>query len=321
VKRRKANKEKLVHAFHTSIAFMDYLYGDVKPDEYVACYYEYARESESVWQAARERDERIKKGQSSTSAALCAFDALCRANFQLPPIRDFLLCKSFPKKDWNELRDDERREIMRFLPKSEVRSLPMDDLVTLQAVGILDKFKDLAEQSKPAIAEVPLGQVPEPMKLVEPMLQQMGAVYQAIFALDFSKSEKQLVEEFRVWLRISDHAALLTKHKIPKTGKTGWPRDRLKDLAAWRLFRELNNDWQAANDFANKHRRQRKAFRDAKSTADTPANEADLFGEEADAYKAKASALKYLADLMPNEFGQPDLAEAFAGLDKIAREG
>jgi len=308
---------KVPHKFHLSKTFMDYLHGgdgDVKPDTFAACFYEYTRESQKVWQAAKCRDELIKKGEYPITAALHALNDVYQADFFLPPIRDFLCCISFPKKDWNELSNNERQQIMHFLPTSEVRPLPMDDVLSLQDLRILGRFKSLAEKNRPEIKEVPPGQMPEPMKFVEPMLQQYGAVYHAIFALDFSKSEKRLMEEFRAWLRTPEHAALLKKYRRPKTGKTGTPLDRLKDLAAWRLYRECDNDWQTANDFADKHRKQRKHFRDAKKSG------ADLFGEQADAYKAKAAALKYLADLMPNEFRQADHSQVFAKLEKIAKD-
>jgi hypothetical protein len=49
-------------SFHSSRKFMDYLHGDVVPEEAeYACLYEYARESRSIWQTARDRDKPLKR--------------------------------------------------------------------------------------------------------------------------------------------------------------------------------------------------------------------------------------------------------------------
>lgn len=47
----------------------------------------------------------------------------------------------------------------------------------------------------------------------------------------------------------------MARYAKGKRGKTGDLLDRLKDLAAWRLYREDDNDWSAANDFANNNRK------------------------------------------------------------------
>ena len=41
---------------------MDYLHGDVRKEELqLACAYEYARESKELWEAAKKRDEILRK--------------------------------------------------------------------------------------------------------------------------------------------------------------------------------------------------------------------------------------------------------------------
>ncbi len=50
---------------------MDYLHGDVLPDEAeVACYYEYARESQTLRKVAKERDLLTKGGKLGCEAAV-----------------------------------------------------------------------------------------------------------------------------------------------------------------------------------------------------------------------------------------------------------
>jgi hypothetical protein len=171
-------------------------------------------------------------------------------------------------------------------------------------------------------------------------------VYHVIFTLDFSKSETQLVSEFREWLKLPENLQRLDNYKRPKIGTTGKPLDRLKDLAAWRLYREHGNDWNKANDFARVHRkkftsaeiRQRfktqtqrdnispgsnKPFRDAKCQGGNPANEADLFGEDADARKAQASAWRYMVEIMPHKFAPPGphMLARFVEIGKLASKG
>jgi hypothetical protein len=119
---------------------------------------------------------------------------------------------------------------------------------------------------------------------------------------------------------------------------------RLKDLAAWRLYREENQSvagaegltpkgkamskLEAANRFASNHRKrlnpkEARAFRDAKPKGDKPANEADLFGEESDPFEVQRRAWTYLGELMPDEFVEISDAkgEMFVKLEKLASEG
>ena len=324
-------KWEVPHTFHTSKRFMDYLHGDVVDGEAeVACLYEYARESQTMWDAARKRDEFIATGMDAGHAAGAAWAESNLENYGsvLPATAVFLDCEAFPKQDWNALSSDQRHQIARFFPTTKVQPLRMLDLVSLDSNGVLDKFKEIAAQAKPIIQELRPGDNPKPQKLVWPILQQHESIHHAIFTLDCRKTEAQLVNEFREWLALPGNQKRLAQYKMPKVGTTGAPLDRLKDLAAWRLYREFNNDVDAANRFANdnrklftiqeirekyktKEQRQKfkpgspRPFRDAKPKGKMPANEADLFGAEADAYKAKLSALEHLTLVMPLDFPPP----------------
>jgi hypothetical protein len=323
-------KWKVPHTFHNSKSFMDYLHGDVDETEAeVACLYEYARESRTMWEAAKRRDELMVSGMNPEHAGRRAWRESCLelGTTILPYTTHFLGCEAFPSKDWNELSREQRQQITRFLPTRRIRPLFMPDVWTLGAMGILDRFKAMAEQATPVIEELRPGETGKPTKVVWPILQQHESFYHVIFTLDFRKSEAQLLNEFREWLRLAENKERLAKYKMPKTGTTGAPLDRMKDLAAWRLYRESNNDWDAANDFANAHRKRltgteigkkyknktvgerkeikagsKKPFRDAKRQGEKPPNQADLFGEEADAYKAEATAREYLTRIMPMDF-------------------
>jgi hypothetical protein len=313
-------------SFHTSGTFMDYLHGDVNQEHAeIACYYEYARESKVLRDLAAERDALLaipeNKKLSCEAVVLHILQQIPNKwELGVALTENFLICESFPEKDWNALSTVERDQIMRFYRTKKIPPLAMRDIWSLKAFGVLKQFQDLAEQATPVIKDVPPGAKPEPMKLVRPVLQERdGPNHYAIFTLDFSKGETGLCNEFKEWLRLPENKELLKKYKKPMTGITGKPLDRLKDLVAWRLYREHKNDWGAANDFADKRRKQRKPFRDAKPSAERPANEAPLFGEDADARKAQLSAWQHLAEIMPGEFAPPGphMLAALAEIDRL----
>ena len=216
------------------------------------------------------------------------------------------MCRSFPGKDWNELSHAEREALTRF-ERKRIPPLPMTDVWTLKALGVFDAFKTMGEDAKPVIRDVRPGETPEPMKTVPPVLQRWGSVYYAVFDMDYSKTRKQLLNEFSVWLELPENRKLLKDHKRTKIGTTGKPLDRLKDLAAWRLYRELGNDWNAANDFATKHRKKHRPFHDARQGQSKKVQraEADLGNEESYFLKARKRALNYLAEYIREEFAAP----------------
>ena len=164
----------------------------------------------------------------------------------------------------------------------------------------------MGDDAKPLPKRVRPGQQAEPMHLVPAILQQHESVplFHAIFTLDFSKSKKQLGKEFAEWLELPVNRERLIRHKKPSIGASGGAVDRLKDLAAWRLYREFGNKWNAANDFANKHRKENRAFHDARKgqSKNVHRAEADLGNEESYFLKARRRALNYLAEFIPDEF-------------------
>jgi hypothetical protein len=217
-------------------------------------------------------------------------------------------------------------------------------VLSLDTLGVFDEFTALAKANEPVVENVLPGQPGKPMPIVPPLLQcRSGPVYRALFDVDFSKTPTQLANEFKEWLRLPENQERLQKHKRAAKLDTGKPLDRLKDLAAWRLHREENknvaeaeglrrngvlfNKLDAANKFANAHRKrlnpkEQRPFRDAKplGKGKIPANEAPLFGEEADAYEAQASAWAHLAEIMPDDKFRPlneSMVNAFVQLDKL----
>lgn len=388
--------------FRQSKNFMDYLHGDVeKSESQLACAYEYARESKELLEAARRRDELLRKSPnlSCEQAVLWILrqDAILG---RLHPMWEwrFLMCKSFPAKDWNALLLGERKEI---LNRYETRCVPPLLLLDLlwtppQTMAMHAEFNRLAVDNTPAIPEVRPGDVIPPMKPVPAMGQKHGSVYWCLFDVDFSESNDRLADRFLAWLNQPAIVRLWQEHKKQKTGMNrkplralkerrdfnahyhclfevdlsaskgnltrqfkrwlalpknrkrlnrygkekrgiaGQPLDRLKDLAAWRLYRENENDFEQANKFATLNR---KKFKDsveiyrtckkksgkwqykhgeprpfhnakaAKNLHSVPTNQADLFSCDEDYRHAKIRAVSHLSDSYPREFKKPSLAK------------
>ena len=114
-----------VITFHNSKTFMDYLHGDVEKGEAdLACSYEYARESKVLWEAAKERDECLREhpALSCEKVALAIVERNAMRGRTHPPWEwRFLMCRSFPTKDWHVLTTGERKEILK---RYETRPVP-----------------------------------------------------------------------------------------------------------------------------------------------------------------------------------------------------
>jgi len=131
-----------------------------------------------------------------------------------------------------------------------------------------------------------------------------------LFTVNFGKTRKRLVREFDKWLQLPENKARFDAHKQNPIGRTGVFKDRLKDLAGWRLYRELGCDKALA--FAEKNRKRDKhgkprQFHDARkeqSKTKMPLSEAQLYSEESGFLKAKARATTHIAKLIPWEFSK-----------------
>ncbi len=385
--------------FHKPATFMDYLHGDVKDGEaWIACLYEYARESKDMWDAAKLLDDARVSGNLN-----CEKD-FWRIHYEFEHwirVTDwttcFLMCESFPETDWNALSAAEREKILRF-ERRTVAPLHLqwlyDDAGTLKRKregGFIDfpEFDELAARTVPVVKNVRPGENQEPLTKTEAMVQKSGSVYYCLFRVDFSESKNLLHDRFVAWLKRSDIEQLWQEHKkqrdnknrnalrpakivqwhvsshwclfevdlsarkgdltkqfdkwlassenkkrlvrhcLNKSGKTGEWKDRLKDLAAWRLYRENQNSCDKANKFANDNRKRFKTWQDIHATCKkmngkwpykpndpkpfynakalksensppTLHNQADLFSHDEDYRHAKSNALKLLSDWIPS---------------------
>jgi hypothetical protein len=138
-----------------------------------------------------------------------------------------------------------------------------------------------------------------------------------LFEIDFSASKGDLKKDFSNWLARHENRERFQRYQKNRRGKTGDSLDRLKDLAAWRLYRENDNDCGQANFIANKRRKTKLItatrdeplpFHNARAVDGQTVSEADLFACDEDYRHAKGRALEYLAECFPREFGRPPLA-------------
>jgi hypothetical protein len=380
--------------FHHSAAFMDYLHGDLKNVEAeFACLYEYARESAHMWDAVKLRDEARTRLNLDCATAYWQILHYVEDWIKIGEwSRDFLMCESFPNKDWNELSELERQKIFHS-ERRKVEPLQMPDLhysgFAIDIKKRFNEFQTLAEASKPVIEvhDPQSGKFAQPPILVPAMTNKKGPIYYCVFMVDFSESAKHLSQRFVEWLNQLSINLLWRKHRkersceprkplhpkrdlnwegtrgywclfevnlsagktdlakhfkrwigLPKNqerlkqhyeqkrGKSDKWKDRLKDLAAWRLYRENGNSLDRANAFAENNRKRfenwpeiheackkvknrwpfkpgdLKPFRDAKQTGNDPLNRAPLFAHDDDYRHAKGRALKFLAEKIPSEF-------------------
>jgi hypothetical protein len=289
---------------------MDYLHGDVVENEFeAACNYEYARESAVLHEAARLSAS--KKHFYEEIALKIENKFRCGLWFVGDPWSLIWQCPSFPRKNWNEVSQRERANILSgFLP-SQIHPLRMNEVWLLNAMGIFDEFKTMAEKvMENKRLRKPQGKVYPIIEGWPKQKQENSQWVHALFTIDFSKTKKRLRREFQKWLERPQNKERFAKHGHSPIGKTGVFKDRLKDLAAWRLYRELGCNEALA--FAEKNRKRDKdgkprQFHDARkeqSKSKMPLNEAPLYSEESGFLKAKARALQYRAELIPWEFGK-----------------
>ena len=152
-----------------------------------------------------------------------------------------------------------------------------------------------------------------PTNIVQPKGEWRASTYWCLFEVDLSARKGDLTKQFEKWLALPKIKKLLNQYKQEKRGTSDKWKDRLKDLAAWRLCREITTEpkaWIWANEYACQHRKDNRTFHNAKAQKLNgkiiPANEARLFGDPSEASDALRNALSLLAEWVPSdEFKEP----------------
>lgn len=288
---------------------MRYLHGDVVDDQFrAACQYEYARESKILRKAA----ESLLRNSTAYVGEIVSkieHEFHCGTWFIGTDWMFVWQCLSFPAKSWNQLSEAERTELLYGLPASTTKVQPLRLAEVIFLTAYLEQFKEKAEQARTDWEEARTAG--RPREKIYPILELPNTPFvQALLPLDFSKSKKRLLQEIGKWLDLSENKARFDKQKQrTEAGTAKQAKDRLKDLSAWRLYRELGCD--EALKFAQRNRKsgqdgKPRKFHDWRQdqTKKLPPNEAPLYSEESGFLKAKARALKHRAELIPWEFGK-----------------
>jgi hypothetical protein len=218
-------------------------------------------------------------------------------------------CSSFPQLPWNQLGEGDRKIIARNWPPTGILPLHMKGVSVLDALGVFREFQRMAaverEQRRQRIRDK------RAFRKTYPVLGK-GQWVEALFTLDFSETKKRMLQRFEAWLDLPGNQERFAKHESDPTGKTGTYKDRLKDLAIWRLYDKLGFDKMLK--FAKDNRkcfkrptvlngvrysaRDPMPFHDARKGSG-PINQAPLCSQESSAGHHKQRAKDYLAELIP----------------------
>jgi hypothetical protein len=172
----------------------------------------------------------------------------------------------------------------------------------------LKRLARLREQNRPRVA-MRRRQLEDAIKRHQRSAQW---VY-VLFTLDFGKTKKRLLKEFETWLDLAENKKRFLEHARDPKGRTHVFKDRLKDLATWRLYDGLQNEDLARTAapskfdrliaFTNANRRPGKAFHDARQGQS--AEPAEVYADQQQCFNALQRARDYLAEIIPVEFGEP----------------
>jgi hypothetical protein len=233
----------------------------------------------------------------------------CGPWFMGPPWSFFWICGSFPGCSWNELTSSERADIRSAF--SGMTERPMLDLVLLDAMGLLDEFKAMANRAMAAN----MSPVRRKKDSAVPIFQgwpghrhrAKQSNLHALFTFDLINNETQVLRQVRSWWRSPEIKQLRAAFTRSTAGTTGAYKDRLKDLASWRIYRALG--YAQADRFITAHRKRdnlgrHRPFHDARQgqTEKVQLNEALLYSEESGFLKAKRRAVDWLKTKIPEEF-------------------
>jgi hypothetical protein len=291
------------------LLWVDYLHGDVLDSEFkAACQYEYSRKSNIL----RKASELLRCDPAAYGAEIVfkiEREFHCDSWFISPEWMFVWQCPSFPARGWNQLTEEERSDLLCGLPLSTKKARPLVFGEVMFLTHYLDELKEIADKACAEWKEARAAG--KPRRKVYPILQLKGTPFvQALLPLNFSKSRKRLLQEIDKWLELPENKDRFDKHKpMTEVGTEKQAKDRLKDLAAWRLYRELGCD--KALSFAEENRKRDESgkprpFHDPRKgqTKKVPPNEAPLYSEESGFLKAKKRAEDHLAKLIPWEFGK-----------------
>jgi hypothetical protein len=232
-------------------SILDYLHGDIAADEVAACcYYEYARESETLRKARREYDP--ADPENSSFRVLICFPGWIYGQ------SCFWQCPHYPALPWPELSAEERENILPFY-RSPATTPVVRDVRMLKGSGVLDA---LVQQAKDELTELnqrsdnPHAFTFSPAIASDPM----PFIKHVIITINYMDGVDAVKEQIAHWLASGENQKLFKKyHKKPidkqNLDSTSHYKELLKFLATWRLHDELG--FEAAKEWTknNRHRK------------------------------------------------------------------
>jgi hypothetical protein len=240
-------------------SILDYLHGDLEQDEVKACcYYEYARESETLRKARQEYDP---AGPENSSLRISNyFPAWVHSQ------SCFWQCNNFPDSAWRDLTQEEREDL-RLLFKRISPWPIITDVRMLDARRIFDDFKQQAEELRAQAEQA--ARTAEKSKVQVSRCSAIvgeGEIKHVVITVDYRDGPAVVTEQFARWLNSNANEKLFEKyHKklIHKQNPDSPDRDKelLKFLAAWRLYDQFRHklgdklSLKAAKDWTRDNRR------------------------------------------------------------------
>jgi len=142
-------------------------------------------------------------------------------------------CQHFPKKHWLEIPLAERKQIARTIPKSH-KMLPLTDPARLEATPMsIQPFEEF--MTSPFMTS--------PLSLITSLVPHY------VFSLNWERSDRKLVEDFRNWLEQNRPEGERPFHLTRRsTSRRTTDKELLKNLSALRLIRHSGGNVEKARD-------------------------------------------------------------------------
>ena len=276
--RKKRNRPALTKqwSIEEPEAILDYLHGDTPADEVAAaCYYEYARESETLRKARREYGRTLKRFRGKRRLRLADVEQSSSKVFSnfpgwvtAPSAVAVWQCSGYPRLSWRELTDAQRKKFLLDLTPAGPSPV-ITDVRMLAGMKIFKKFEQAARaasgqwykvsptggvwlDNKPMIcpARVKLpglehGIFSDGYKDVRVTLPvENESIHYVVFTINYKDGIDAVRKGISRWLNSEENEKLFgeyykkTIHK-QKPDSPGRYKELLKFLAAWRLYREF----------------------------------------------------------------------------------
>lgn len=234
-------------------AILDYLHGDTPANEAAAaCYYEYARASETLRKARREYDP-----ANSTNSSL-------QVSHYFPgwvsdwPALAVWQCLDYPASPWRELNEAQRQNISLNFGRPGPTPV-ITDVRMLNAMHVFDRFKQQAEDARGCKKPMVWGGH-------FPAIIGDNVVKHIVVTLNYRGGKEAMKQMFCRWVDNDANHELFKKYykkPIHKQNPDSAVRYKefLKFLAAWRLYDELG--FEKAAEWTKKNRREDTEAEDA----------------------------------------------------------